>query len=193
MTINKQKMIIFSAPSGSGKTTIVNYLVEKFPELEFSISATSRAPRGEEKHEKDYFFLTPQEFAEKVRNNEFVEWEEVYPGLCYGTLKCEMDRIWAKGHIIVFDIDVKGGVNLKKIYGKQALAVFVRPPSLETLKQRLECRGTDTPEIIERRLNKAEEEMLYASLFDVELINDDLKTAKMEAEKLVRNFQATDN
>jgi guanylate kinase len=184
------KMIIFSAPSGSGKTTIVQHLLQRFPALEFSISATSRAPRGEEKHAKDYFFLTRDEFATRVQRGEFVEWEEVYPGLCYGTLKCETERIWARGHVIVFDIDVRGGLNLKKKYGGQALAVFVRPPSIAVLRQRLERRATDTPETIQGRLDKAVYELGFAPQFDVELVNDNLEDAKLQAEQLVATFLA---
>jgi guanylate kinase len=184
------KMIIFSAPSGSGKTTIVRHLLQRFPALEFSISATSRAPRGNEQHAKDYFFLTRDEFASRVARGEFVEWEEVYPGLCYGTLKCEIARIWAKGHAILFDIDVQGGLNLKKMYGKQALSVFVRPPSLDALRQRLERRATDSPETIRRRLDKAACELDFAPHFDVELLNDDLENTKLQAERLVAAFLA---
>jgi guanylate kinase len=185
------KMIIFSAPSGSGKTTIVQHLLQRFPVLEFSISATSRAPRGDEKHAKDYFFLTPEEFALRVQRDEFVEWEEVYPGLCYGTLKCEMERIWDKGHVILFDIDVRGGLNLKKMYGAQALAVFVRPPSLDALRQRLERRATDNPETIRGRVGKAAYELGFAPQFDVELVNDDLENAKLQAGQLVAAFLAS--
>ena len=184
------KMIIFSAPSGSGKTTIVRHLLQRFPALEFSISATSRAPRGDEKHAKDYFFLTRDAFALRVQRDEFAEWEEVYPGLCYGTLKCEMERIWAKGHVILFDIDVQGGLNLKKMYGAQALAVFVHPPSLEALRQRLERRATDSPETIQRRLDKAAYELGFAPQFDVKLVNDDLENTKLQAERLVAAFLA---
>ena len=182
------KLIIFSAPSGSGKTTIVQHLLQRFPVLEFSISATSRAPRGNEKHAKDYFFLTPEDFASRVQRGEFVEWEEVYPGLYYGTLKCEVERIWAKGHVTLFDIDVQGGLNLKKMYGAQALSVFVRPPSLEALRQRLERRATDHPETIRKRLDKAIYELGFAPQFDVELVNDDLEEAKLQAEQLVAAF-----
>jgi guanylate kinase len=182
------KMIIFSAPSGSGKTTIVRHLLQHFPVLEFSVSATNRAPRGEEKHAKDYLFLTREEFALRVQRDEFAEWEEVYPGLCYGTLKCEMERIWNRGHAILFDIDVQGGLNLKKMYGKQALAVFVRPPSLDALRQRLERRATDNPETIQRRLDKATHELGFAPQFDVELLNDNLEEAKLRAGQLVTAF-----
>jgi guanylate kinase len=181
-------MIIFSAPSGSGKTTIVRHLLQRFPVLEFSISATSRAPRGDEKHAKDYFFLTREDFALRIQRGEFVEWEEVYPGLSYGTLKGEMERIWNRGHVILFDIDVQGGLNLKKMYGEQALAVFVRPPSLDALQQRLERRATDSPETIQHRLDKAAHELGFAPQFDVELVNDDLEKAKRQAEHLVTVF-----
>jgi guanylate kinase len=185
------KMIIFSAPSGAGKTTIVRHLLRRFPALEFSISATSRAPRGNEQHAKDYFFLTGDEFAARVARDEFVEWEEVYPGLCYGTLKCEVARIWAKGHAILFDIDVQGGLNLKKMYGAQALAIFVCPPSLEALRQRLQHRATDSPETIQRRLDKAAYELGFAPHFDAELVNDDLESTTLQAERLVAAFLAT--
>ncbi len=179
-----KKVVIFSAPSGAGKTTLVRYLLQRFPQLEFSVSATSRTPRGQEVHGYDYHFLSDAEFDERVENNEFVEWEEVYPGLRYGTLKSEVERIWAKGNVIAFDIDVCGGVNLKKMYGAQALSVFVCPPSLEVLRRRLETRGTDAPEAIERRLHKAEEELAFAPQFDVVIVNDHLDTAKAEAERV---------
>jgi guanylate kinase len=184
------KMFIFSAPSGSGKTTIVQHLLQRFPVLEFSVSATCRAPRGNEQPGKDYFFLTPDEFEARVQRNEFVEWEEVYPGLRYGTLKSEVARIWAKKHAVVFDIDVQGGMNLKKRYGAQALAVFVRPPSPDVLRQRLQCRATDTPETIAKRLEKAAYELTFAPQFDVELVNDNLADAKRQAEQLVEAFLA---
>lgn len=182
------KVIIFSAPSGSGKTTLVHHLLQKFPQLEFSVSATNRAPRGEEREGCDYFFLSPEEFAAKVKKGDFVEWEEVYPGLCYGTLKSEVERIWAEGKVIAFDIDVCGGVNLKELYGAQALSIFVTPPSIEILQQRLEMRGTDTPEAIRRRIGKAEEELAFAAKFDVVIINDSLEQAKAEVELVVANF-----
>ena len=182
------RMIIFSAPSGSGKTTIVRYLLQRFPALEFSISATNRAPRGKEEHAKDYFFLTGEEFMERVRRGDFAEWEEVYPGMYYGTLACEMERIWNKGHVIIFDVDVQGGLRLKRQYPSQALAVFVRPPSLQALRQRLEQRGTDRPEVIQKRLDKAACELGFAPQFDVELVNDNLEEAKLQAEQLVASF-----
>jgi guanylate kinase len=182
------KIIIFSAPSGSGKSTIVGHLLQKYPFLEFSISATSRAPRGQEQHGKEYYFYASEEFEQLIKEDAFVEWEEVYNGSYYGTLKSEIDRIWAKGHTILFDIDVKGGVNLKKIFGDTALAVFVKPPCVEELRRRLIGRGTDTPEAIERRVAKAEEELTYEKYFDVVLVNDILSDSLSEAESLVDKF-----
>lgn len=183
------KLIIFSAPSGSGKTTIVRYLLQETDlPLEFSISATSRQPRGEEVDGKDYYFLTPEAFRQKIETNEFVEYEEVYAGTYYGTLKSEIERIWADGKHVVFDIDVVGGVNLKKLYPEQALGVFVKPPSVEELKRRLEGRGTESPEKVKQRIDKADFELAYASKFDCILINDDLSQAKNEAYQLVNEF-----
>lgn len=184
-----KKVIIFSAPSGAGKSTIVHHLLEKYSFLEFSISATSRAPRGKEENGKDYYFFTTEEFENKIKADHFVEYEEVYAGSYYGTLKSEVERIWAKGNIIVFDIDVKGGVNLKKLYGENAVAVFIQPPSVEELRNRLIGRGTDSPEAIERRVAKAEEELTYASKFDIVLINDKLDDAFLTAEKIVEEFK----
>lgn len=184
-----KKVIIFSAPSGAGKSTIVHHLLEKYSFLEFSISATSRAPRGKEENGKDYYFFTTEEFENKIKADHFVEYEEVYAGSYYGTLKSEVERIWAKGNIIVFDIDVKGGVNLKKLYGDNAVAVFIQPPSVEELRNRLIGRGTDSPEAIERRVAKAEEELTYASKFDIVLINDKLDDAFLTAEKIVEEFK----
>ncbi len=185
---NTKKVIIFSAPSGSGKSTIVNYLLSQELGLEFSISATSRAPRGEEKHGKEYYFFSADEFKEKIKNNCFLEWEEVYPGCFYGTLKSELERIWQAGHTVVFDVDVVGGVNIKKIFGDQALSVFIKAPSVEMLRQRLIGRGTDSIEKIEQRVAKAEYEMTFADKFDIIIVNDDLKTAFANAEKVVRDF-----
>ena len=183
------KVIIFSAPSGAGKSTIVNHLLGLHPELEFSISATSRAPRGQEKHGIEYYFFSTDDFRQMIAEDKFVEYEEVYAGSFYGTLRSEVERIWAKGHTIIFDIDVQGGVNLKKIFGEQALSVFIQAPSVEILRERLIGRGTDTAEAIDRRVAKAASEMEFAAgRFDYVLINDDLATAKIEAEKVVGEF-----
>lgn len=183
-----EKVLIFSAPSGSGKSTIVNHILSLHPEVEFSVSATSRAPRGSEVHGVEYYFLSVEEFRDKIARGEFVEYEEVYAGSFYGTLKEEVKRIWAKDHVIIFDVDVKGGVNLKKYFGAKALSVFIQAPSIEELRRRLEKRGTDSPEAIDRRVAKAEEEMTYAPLFDRVLVNDDLETAFKEAEEMVDQF-----
>ena len=183
------KVLIFSAPSGSGKSTIVNHILGLHPDsMEFSVSATSRAPRGEEQHGREYYLLTTEEFREMIAQDKFVEFEEVYEGRFYGTLKSECERIWAAGHVIIFDVDVKGGVNLKKYFGDAALAVFIKAPSVEVLRERLVKRGTDSPEAIEERIAKAEEEMAYAPKFDYVLVNDDLNTAYAESEKVVEDF-----
>jgi guanylate kinase len=183
------KVVIFSAPSGAGKSTIVNHLLGIHPELEFSISATSRAPRGQEKHGVEYYFFSADEFRQMISEDKFVEYEEVYAGSFYGTLRSEVERIWAKGHAIVFDIDVQGGVNLKRIFGEQALSVFIQAPSVEVLRERLIGRGTDTQEAIEKRVAKAASEMEFADgKFDYTLVNDDLQIAKAEAEKLIADF-----
>lgn len=186
--MNSGKVIIFSAPSGAGKSTVVQHLLTKYNCLEFSVSATSRKPRGEERDGKEYFFLTPEEFKQRIDKGEFVEYEEVYAGFYYGTLKSEVERIWEKGNTIVFDIDVKGGVNLKKLYGDNALAIFVCPPSVEILRQRLIGRGTDSPEAIEKRVAKAEYEMTFADNFDKILVNNDLEKCLREAESTIDNF-----
>lgn len=183
------KVIIFSAPSGAGKSTIVQHLLSLHPELEFSISATSRAPRGMEQHGVEYYFFSADEFRQMIADDKFVEYEEVYAGSYYGTLHSEVERIWAKGHAIVFDIDVQGGVNLKRIFGEQALSVFIQAPSVEVLRQRLIGRGTDTEEAIEKRVAKAASEMEFAAgKFDYVLVNDNLQTAKAEAEKVISDF-----
>lgn len=185
------KVVIFSAPSGAGKSTVVNHLLGLHPELEFSISATSRAPRGQEKHGIEYYFFSSDEFRQMIAEDKFVEYEEVYAGSFYGTLKSEVERIWAKGHTIIFDIDVQGGVNLKRIFSEQALSIFIQAPSVEILRERLIGRGTDTEEAIERRVAKAASEMEFAAgKFDYTLINDDLQTALAEAERVVGGFLA---
>ena len=184
------KVLIFSAPSGSGKSTIVNHILGLHPEIEFSVSATSRLPRGEEKDGVEYLFYSADVFRLLVRDGKFVEYEEVYPDRFYGTLKAEVNRIWARGHVIIFDVDVKGGVNLKKYFGDQALSVFIQAPSVEVLRDRLVKRGTDSAEDIEKRVAKAAEEMTYAPKFDKVLINDDLATAFAEAEAMVDTFLA---
>ena len=182
------KLIIFSAPSGSGKTTIVRHLLERIPSLAFSISATSRAPRGKEEHGKDYYFLSADEFASRAAANHFLEWEEVYAGTSYGTLKSEVERLWADGKQVIFDIDVVGGANLKKQFPDQTLAIFVQAPNLLELEKRLRGRGTDSEEKIQERLAKAEQELKYAKDFDVVLVNDDLERAQEEAVDLVEQF-----
>lgn len=189
---NKSKLIIFSAPSGSGKSTIVNYLMKEHPELcmAFSISCTSRAPRGTERHGVEYFFLSPEEFKQKIANDEFLEYEEVYPDRFYGTLKSQVEDQCEAGQNVVFDVDVKGGCNIKKYYGDRALSVFIQPPSVEELRRRLVGRATDAPEVIEQRLAKAEYELTFADQFDSIIVNDDLATAQAEAYRRVTEFLA---
>ncbi|WP_299501258.1 guanylate kinase [Mucilaginibacter sp.] len=186
------KLIIFSAPSGAGKTTIVKHLLTKFPELEFSVSATTRPRRGDEENDKAYHFISKEEFLHLIAKKEFVEFEEVYSGTFYGTLRTEIERIWKKGKTVIFDIDVEGGLHLKRKYDGQAMAIFVQPPSLEVLKERLTARGTDSGEKLKERFIKAEKELNYAPRFDIILKNYDLQTACAEAEKLVKNFIAND-
>lgn len=182
------KLIIFSAPSGAGKTTIVRHLLSQNLGLEFSISATSRAMRHTETNGKDYYFLSAEEFKAKIGNNEFLEWEEVYAGTFYGTLKSEVERIRNNGKHVVFDVDVVGGCNIKKYYGSEALAVFVQPPSVEELRNRLISRSTDAPEVIEKRVAKAEYELTFADQFDVIITNDELEKALAQAEQIIREF-----
>jgi len=184
----KGKLIIFSAPSGAGKTTIVHHLLGKIPALEFSISATTRKPRGDEQDGKDYYFITKERFLHRIAHKEFVEFEEVYTGTFYGTLRSEIERIWKKGKAVIFDIDVEGGLHLKRKYGEQALAIFVQPPSLDVLIERLTSRGTDSAEKLKERTAKAQKELDYAPQFDIILKNNDLSTACREAEKLVNDF-----
>ena len=184
------KLVIFSAPSGSGKSTIVQYLMKEHPELNlgFSISCTSRAPRGTEKNGVEYFFLTAEEFREKISRDEFLEYEEVYHDRFYGTLKSQVEKQTEQGQNVVFDVDVKGGCNIKKFYGERALSVFIQPPSIEELRRRLEGRATDAPEVIEQRLAKADYEMTFASQFDHIIVNDDLAKAEEETFNLVKAF-----
>lgn len=182
------KIIILSAPSGSGKTTIMKSVVADFPQLEFSVSATSRAPRGNERHGVEYYFMTPEQFLADVAAGRFVEWEEVYQGCYYGTLHAEMERIRAQGKAIIFDVDVRGGVRLKKLFGDDALSIFIMPPSVEALRERLEARGTDAPEAIERRVAKAAEEIAYAPQFDCVVVNDRLEPAIAAVEEAIGNF-----
>lgn len=186
----KNGLIIFSAPSGSGKSTIVQYLMQEHPEfnLAFSISATSRAPRGTEKHGVEYFFLTNEEFRQRIEKGEFLEYEEVYGGSLYGTLKAQVESQSNAGQNVVFDVDVKGGCNIKEYYGERALSIFIQPPSVEVLRERLVGRGTDSPEKIEERLAKAEYEMSFAPRFDKVIVNDRLDDAKAEAVRLLREF-----
>ena len=182
------KLVIFSAPSGSGKTTIVKELLKRFDCFEFSISATSRQPRGTEQNGVDYYFLTNEEFKERVARNEFVEWEEVYQGTCYGTLKSEMERIWNNGKVIIFDVDVMGGINLKRLFGEDACSMFIMPPSIEELERRLRGRGTDAEEVIQKRVAKAEFEISKAPEFDHVVINDKLDVAVDEATEIITRF-----
>lgn len=185
---DNKKVIIFSAPSGSGKSTIVNALLARMERLEFSISATSRAPRGEEQHGREYYFLSGDEFARRIERGDFVEWEEVYAGTHYGTLHAELERIWAAGNVIVFDIDVKGGINLKQKFGDRALAIFIMPPSIEELENRLRKRGTESEQTIEKRIGRAELELGFAPQFDRIIVNDDLEKAVDETERVIRKF-----
>lgn len=182
------KLVIFSAPSGSGKTTIVRELLKRFDCFEFSISATSRKPRGEERDGVDYYFLSNDEFSARVERDEFVEWEEVYAGTCYGTLRSEVERIWAKGHVILFDVDVMGGIKLKRLFGDDACSVFIMPPSVEELERRLRGRATDAEEVIRKRIDKAEFELSKSSEFDFTVVNDDLQQAVDETVAIITNF-----
>lgn len=184
------KALIFSAPSGSGKTTIVKHLLNTNPDLGFSISASTRDKRGRtEQNGKDYYFLTPEDFKQKIDRDEFIEWEEVYAGNFYGTLKSEIERIWSEGRNVIFDVDVKGGLNLKKYFGDKALAIFVKVPSIEVLEARLNDRGTESPQSLSQRLFKAKFEMGFQNKFDVVLVNENLETSLREAQKLYDEFK----
>jgi guanylate kinase len=182
------KVVIISAPSGAGKTTIVKHLLNSGLNLSFSVSATTRQLRGSEIDGKDYFFLSVQEFRKRIENNEFAEWEEVYPDIFYGTLNREVERIWAKGNHVLFDVDVKGGINLKKIFGIRSIAIFIMPPSVEELGKRLIKRATDSPEFIKIRVEKASEEIKLANQFDTVITNNNLEDAKYEAYNTVSGF-----
>lgn len=184
----EEKLLIFCAPSGSGKSTIVQHLMKCIPQLAFSISATSREPRGGEANGREYHFISPEQFRQKIEAGEFIEWEEVYPDQYYGTLRSEVERIWNSGQHAMFDIDVVGGVNLKKNYGQKALSIFIQPPSLQVLEQRLRDRGTDDEAQLQKRLGKAEFELDFAPQFDHIVVNDTLEHALAQAEHLVRNF-----
>jgi guanylate kinase len=189
MTVSKKgKLIIFSAPSGAGKTTIVHWLMQQVPNLAFSISATSRKKRPGETDGKDYYFLSVEAFKEKVRKNEFVEWEEVYENQFYGTLISEVERLRNEGKHVVFDVDVKGGMNIKRLYGNDALSIFIMPPSVEELEHRLRNRNTDDEESIRKRIEKAKYELQFAKHFDVVIVNDDLEKAEQETLKVVKDF-----
>lgn len=182
------KVIIVSAPSGAGKTSIVRHLLEQVPDLKFSISATTRPKRDYEIDGKDYYFLTPEQFKERLANDEFLEWQEVYTDQFYGSLKSEVERIWSNGQAVIFDVDVLGGLNIKKFYGDEALSVFIEPPTMEELENRLKNRGTENDASLKKRLAKAEYELSFARQFDKIVLNDDLKTAQQEIIDLVRDF-----
>lgn len=186
------KLVIFSAPSGSGKTTIVNHLLEKIENLEFSVSATSRRPRPGEVNGENYYFISPEEFRGKIQNNEFIEWEEVYKDHFYGTLKSELDRIWNAGKHVIFDVDVVGGLNLKKKFKERAISVFVKVPSMEELEKRLRNRSTESEDKIKNRLQKAKQESEYSNRFDVIIVNDNLADAVKNAERTVKDFLIAD-
>lgn len=190
MNSKKGKLIIVSAPSGAGKTTLVHYLLKEIPDLEFSVSCTTRPQRENETHGKDYYFITVEEFKEKIENEEFVEYEQVYEGLYYGTLKSEISRILEKGKNIIFDIDVQGGINLKNQF-PESLALFILPPDIETLRNRLQSRNTESTESLQMRIKKSEEELGYQDKFDLVLINDDLENAQLQIKKMVENYLLT--
>ena len=184
----KRRAILFSAPSGSGKTTIIKRLMDHFDNFEFSISATCRAPRDGEHDGVDYYFLSPEAFAAKVADGQFLEWEEVYANTCYGTLKSEIDRICGMGKVMIFDVDVNGGINIKRFFGDDALAIFVMPPSIEVLEQRLRHRGTESEESIQKRLGRSARELEEAGRFDVTIVNDDLERAVSETKETITRW-----
>jgi guanylate kinase len=187
-TLTSRKMIVFTAPSGAGKTTLVKHLLDSYEFLDFSISATTRTKRPHETEGKDYYFLTPEEFKRRINADEFIEYEEVYEDQFYGTLRSEVDRIWDSGKAIIFDIDVKGAKNIKNLYGDQCLTIFVRPPSLEVLISRLTARATETEESLRKRIARIREEVTYEPIFDTVVVNDLLEVAKKESEYLTENF-----
>ena len=193
--MNKGKLIIFSAPSGTGKSTIINWLMQEHRELNmaFSISCTSRAPRGTEKHGVEYFFLTPEECRSRIEADEFLEYEEVYKDLFYGTLKSQVEKQCNEGQNVVFDVDVKGGCNIKSHYGSEAISIFIMPPSIDELRRRLESRGTDAPKVIDQRIARAEFEIGFADKFDKQVVNDNLDKAKNEVLKIIKDFLTLDS
>ena len=192
--MGRGKLIIFSAPSGTGKSTIISWLMKEHKELNlsFSISCTSRAPRGTEQNGVEYFFLTPEEFRQRIENDEFLEYEEVYADRFYGTLKAQVERQLEAGQNVVFDVDVKGGVNIKRFYGDEALSIFIQPPSIQELRRRLEGRGTDSPDVIDQRIARAEFELTFADKFDKIVINDILEYAEADALELIQGFLAAE-
>ena len=192
---NKGKLIIFSAPSGTGKSTIINWLMQEHRELNmaFSISCTSRAPRGTEKHGVEYFFITPEEFRSRIEADEFLEYEEVYKDRFYGTLKSQVEKQCNEGQNVVFDVDVKGGCNIKSHYGSEAISIFIMPPSIDELRRRLESRGTDAPKVIDQRIARAEFEIGFADKFDKQVVNDNLDKAKNEVLKIIKDFLTLDS
>lgn len=184
----KGKVIIVSAPSGAGKTSIVRHLLTEVPQLQFSVSATTRARRDYETDGKDYYFITTEQFKQRLQRDEFLEWQEVYRDQFYGSLKCEVERIWGNGQTVIFDVDVLGGLNIKKFYGDKALSIFIKPPTIAELERRLNNRGTETPETLAKRLDKAEYELSFAEQFDVSVLNDDLTRAQNEMVVIVKRF-----